>query len=306
MTMVLLHPSRPAATRLPGLAATAALLATLACSLPGTAPTPPPLPAIVLPPTDPAPPAYPTAAPAVPPTDAAPAAEGALVILYQPYAIVVAYSAPQTGTGSALFNPLLQASQKAFEDHGPVHGFGVNLIPFNDNCTEAGGAAVAQQIVADERIVAVLGPVCSVAVRGALPLLEQAGVVMISGSATDPNLSPFGPSVFHRTLLDDDAVHALGYPSQIYIESELGVELWLGAFAAWGGELLETGLNHYAPYQYDAAGILLRALDQAAVLQSDGALVIDRAALRAAVRATAGYPGVTGPITFEADGDRSP
>lgn len=228
------------------------------------------------------------------------------IVLRQPFAIVIAYSGPETGTGSALFTPLQQAAQKAIEDHGPVHGFGVNLVSFDDNCTEAGGAAVAQQIAADQNLVAVLGPACSKAAQGALPVLENANVVMLSASATVPGLSAHGPSVFHRSLLDDEVAHALGYPSQIYIEDLPGVQAWLGAFAAWGGQLLETGLNHFAPYQYDATGILLRALDQTAALQADGTLVIDREALRAAVRGTSSFPGVTGAITFEADGDRAP
>lgn len=280
--------------------------ALLACSLPGSAPPTagagvPAPPAVESPPAPTEPPPASEPAPTSPPPDA-----GGVILLDHPYAILIAYSAPQTGVGSALFDPLLQASQMAIEDHGPVHGFGVNLIPFNDACTEAGGSSVALEVVADERLAAVLGPACSSAARGALPILEQAGVVMISGGATNPGLSPYGPSVFHRTILDDDAVHALGHVSQIYVEGFPAVEAWMWAFDAWGGALLETGLNHYLPYQYDAAGVLLRALDQAAELQPDGALRIERAALRAALRATAGYPGVTGSITFEADGDRSP
>jgi ABC-type branched-subunit amino acid transport system substrate-binding protein len=229
------------------------------------------------------------------------------IVLQQPYAIVIAYSGPQTGNGSVLFTPLQQAAQKAIEDHGPVHGFGVNLVSFDDGCTEAGGAAAAQQIVADERLIAVLGPACTKAAQGALPVLENANVVMISGAATVPGLSFYGPGVFHRTLLDDDAVTLeAGQVSQIYITQLPAVQAWFNDFAAWGGQLLEEGFNHYSPYQYDAAGILLRALDQVAQLQADGSLVIDREALRSAVRGTSAYPGVTGPITFEADGDRAP
>jgi ABC-type branched-subunit amino acid transport system substrate-binding protein len=187
-----------------------------------------------------------------------------------------------------------------------VHGYGVNLVAFNDDCTEAGGADAAQQIVTDERIVAMIGPVCSTAAVGALPILEGSGVVMISGSATAPGLSVHGPAVFHRTLLDDDQVDTLGYPSQIYIEDLPAVQTWLADFAAWGGGLLETGLNHFSPYQYDAMGVLLRALDLSSQALNDGSLLIDREALRAAVRATSGYPGITGAITFELDGDRAP
>ena len=84
------------------------------------------------------------------------------------------------------------------------------------------------------------------------------------------------------------------------------VQTWLADFEAWGGGLLETGLNHYSPYQYDAMGVLLRALDLSSQALNDGSLLIDREALRAAVRSTSNYPGVTGYITFEADGDRAP
>jgi ABC-type branched-subunit amino acid transport system substrate-binding protein len=283
------------------------VLALLACSLAERL-TPPGPEEIVEPPA--APTVTQTQQPATPPTPppqpTSPPAAGGQLVLHQPFAIVVAYAGPQTGTGSALFAPLLQAGQKAIEDYGLVHGFGVNLIGLDDNCTQTGGQSAAQQIVADEHLVAVLGPVCSNSAMGALPVLEAADVVMVSGSATTPGLASYGPSVFHRTLLDDDVVTALGYPSQIYIEDLPSVQAWLSDFAAWGGGLLETGLNHYSPYQYDAMGILLRALDLSSVLQGDGALLIDRDGLRAAVRGTANYPGITGAITFETDGDRQP
>lgn len=291
----------------PFLAAAAVMGALLACSLPGLQPTS----EVIVEPTI-APTQVPTVQPTAPPTQpvSPPASTAAVsagqVVLHQPYAVIVAYVGPQTGTGSALFTPLQQAGQKAIEDHGPVHGFGVNLIAFNDFCTEAGGQAAAQQIVADEHIVAVLGPVCSNRAIGALPALQAANVVMISGSATIPGLSVYGPSVFHRTLLDDDQVDSLGYPSQIYVEDFPAVQTWLADFAAWGGGLLETGLNHFSPYQYDAMGVLLRALDLSSQALNDGSLLIDREALRAAVQSTTNYPGVTGYITFEAQGNRVP
>ena len=291
----------------PFLAAAAVMGGLLACSIPGLQP----ISEVIIEPTivlTQVPAVQPTAPPTQPvPSSASTAAVSAgQVVLHQPFAIIVAYAGPQTGTGSALFTPLQQAGQKAIEDHGPVHGFGVNLIAFNDFCTEEGGGTAAQQIVADEHIVAVVGPVCSNGAIGALPALQAANVVMISGSATVPGLSVHGPSVFHRSLLDDDQADILGYPSQIYIEDLPAVQTWLADFAAWGGGLLETGLNHFSPYQYDAMGVLLRALDLSSQTLNDGSLLIDREALRAAVRSTSNYPGVTGPITFETDGDRTP
>ncbi len=291
----------------PFLAAAAVMGGLLACSLPSLQPTSEVIvePTIVITQVPAVQPTAPPTQPVSPPASTAAVAAGQ-VVLHQPFAIIVAYVGPQTGTGSALFTPLQQAGQKAIEDHGPVHGFGVNLIAFNDFCTEAGGDTATQQIVADEHIVAVLGPVCSQGAVGALPALQAANVVMISGSATIPGLSVHGPSVFHRTLLDDDQVDTLGYPSQIYIEDLPAVQTWLADFEAWGGGLLETGLNHFSPYQYDAMGVLLRALDLSSQALNDGSLLIDREALRAAVRSTINYPGVTGYITFDVQGNRVP
>ena len=129
---------------------------------------------------------------------------------------------------------------------------------------------------------------------------------MLSGSAAFPGLSAHGPTVFHRSLLDDSQAQALGYPSQIYIEDFPAVQAWLSDFAAWGGGLLETGLNHYTPYQYDAMNVLLRALEGSAQPHNDGSLLIDRQALRAAVRGTTDCPGVPGSISFADDGARVP
>jgi ABC-type branched-subunit amino acid transport system substrate-binding protein len=235
-----------------------------------------------------------------------PSKTGPQVVVRPPSGILVAYVGPQTGGPSALFSPLQQAARMAIQDHGPVRGFEVVLVSFDDACTEAGGEAAAQKIVADERIVAVVGPVCSRSASSALPILDSKTVVMISGSATLPGLSARGPRVFHRTVLDDDQVQALGYPSQIYIEDLPAVQGWFDDFVDWGGELPGDDLKHLVPYQYDAMRVLLSALDLSAQANDDGSLVVNRQALRAAVDATSRFPGVTGLITFERDGDRDP
>jgi branched-chain amino acid transport system substrate-binding protein len=55
---------------------------------------------------------------------------------------------------------------------------------------------------------------------------------------------------------------------------------------------------------YDAATLLLRAVDASASAQPDGSLVINREALSDAVRSRA-FSGLTGTIRFDANGDRS-
>ena len=60
----------------------------------------------------------------------------------------------------------------------------------------------------------------------------------------------------------------------------------------------------FSPQSYDAANILMRAVEQVAKKQPGGALVIDKKALRNAVANTR-HEGITGKIAFDPYGDRT-
>jgi branched-chain amino acid transport system substrate-binding protein len=60
----------------------------------------------------------------------------------------------------------------------------------------------------------------------------------------------------------------------------------------------------FSPQAYDAANILMRAVEKVAERQTDGSLVIGKKPLRDAVAATE-YEGITGKIAFDAHGDRT-
>lgn len=60
----------------------------------------------------------------------------------------------------------------------------------------------------------------------------------------------------------------------------------------------------FSPQAYDAASILMLAVEKAAEKQSDGSLVIGKRALRNAVADTK-YNGITGEISFDPYGDRT-
>jgi branched-chain amino acid transport system substrate-binding protein len=64
--------------------------------------------------------------------------------------------------------------------------------------------------------------------------------------------------------------------------------------------------NDYNPYQahgYDAAQLILIAINQVATVDASGNLVIDREALIKAVRNTKNYKGLTGTLTCDAIGE---
>ena len=82
------------------------------------------------------------------------------------------------------------AIEIAVRDFGDIHGHGVALgLPGNSMCTPVGGSAAAQAVIADERVVGVIGTSCSGAGAAASRLLSAAGLVMISPSNTSPSLT---------------------------------------------------------------------------------------------------------------------
>jgi branched-chain amino acid transport system substrate-binding protein len=95
-----------------------------------------------------------------------------------------------SGAVSFLGTDQVRGMQLAIEDFGDIHGFEVNLgTPEDDLCRAEGGQAGAAAIVAQSKIVGVIGTTCSGAAAAAAPILTGAGLTMISGSNTSPSLT---------------------------------------------------------------------------------------------------------------------
>ncbi len=65
----------------------------------------------------------------------------------------------------------------------------IELVLEDSLCTAEGGQAAAQRLSADETIVGVIGTNCSSAAQGAMPIISNAGLVMIAPSNTSPSLT---------------------------------------------------------------------------------------------------------------------
>jgi branched-chain amino acid transport system substrate-binding protein len=77
--------------------------------------------------------------------------------------------------------------------NGRVLGHDVELTVEDDGCSADGGAAAAQALVADESIVGVIGTSCSSGALGVMDtVMSDKGVIMISGSNTNPALTAEG------------------------------------------------------------------------------------------------------------------
>ena len=95
-----------------------------------------------------------------------------------------------SGSVATGISPVLEtAIGLAIADFGPIYGHSVSVRILDEKCTGEGGRAAAEAIVADTRVVGVIGTLCSGAAVEASPVLSQAGLSMISPTNTSPRLT---------------------------------------------------------------------------------------------------------------------
>jgi ABC-type branched-subunit amino acid transport system substrate-binding protein len=155
----------------------------------------------------------------------------------------------------------------------------------------------------DPSVAGIVGPICSNACHAALPILEETHLVMVSPSCTGIELSAPGYAVFNRVILRDD----MGPEERnIEIVTTSAYQDFAARYEERFGVALPEDIGALAAHAYDAAAVLLSAMDAVAEIDESGVLVIGRQALAGAVRGTAQFPGVTGIIEFDERGDRLP
>ncbi|MCY3644960.1 MAG: branched-chain amino acid ABC transporter substrate-binding protein [Acidimicrobiaceae bacterium] len=153
--------------------------------------------------------------------------------------------------------PIDRATHIAVDDYGPIHGFDVDLgTSLDDLCSNDGGQAAAQQIVADEDVVGVIGTSCSGAAVAAAPLITDAGMVLISGGNTSPALTSdlagtAGPNYsvgYYRTAHND---LYQGAAMAKFVFGELGIS---EAAAIHDGDPYTQGLAQAFADAFEAEG----------------------------------------------------
>jgi branched-chain amino acid transport system substrate-binding protein len=106
--------------------------------------------------------------------------------------IHIAYAMVISGADETLGVDSRNGVEVAVALKGQVLGHDVQLTGEDDGCSAEGGQAAGTKLSADPTILAVIGTSCSSAARVAIPLLSQAGFVIISSSNTAPDLTEAG------------------------------------------------------------------------------------------------------------------
>jgi branched-chain amino acid transport system substrate-binding protein len=80
----------------------------------------------------------------------------------------------------------------------------VQLVTFDSQGDPSIAPGLAQKAVTDKKLIGIVGPAFSGESKAADPIFEQAGLNIISASATNPGLSENGWKTFHRILGNDN------------------------------------------------------------------------------------------------------
>ncbi len=135
--------------------------------------------------------------------------------------IKIGFAGPMTGDYSQFGIDMSNAMKLAVKDLGDVQGWKVEMAIEDDGGGAEGGAAVANKLVSDPTFVAMAGHAFSGATAAAMPIYEKAGIPMMSPSATNPDLTTKGSTVFNRNAFTDTDQ---GIGAAKYLFEKLGIK----------------------------------------------------------------------------------
>lgn len=112
--------------------------------------------------------------------------------------IHIAWIQAVSGAVASLGQTNVNGGQLAVDDRGgELLGHPIQYDGEDSLCNAEGGQAAGTKIAADPTVVAVLGTTCSSEARAASPLISDAGMVMMSPSNTNPDLTNPDHPDFH-------------------------------------------------------------------------------------------------------------
>lgn len=192
--------------------------------------------------------------------------------------IKIAYVGPMTGDYSAFGIDISRGAELAVKANPDVLGFPVELLKEDSQGTPEGGAAVANKLAADPKVVAVVGHTFSGSTIAAIPIYEKAHIVMVSPSTTLAKLPELGPEVYHRVAFSDRTQAEMAAK---YIYNVLGVRKIVamhdgGAYGQALAEDVAANFEKLGGTVLGIEGITPGETDYSAVLAKVAALGPDR------------------------------
>ncbi len=119
--------------------------------------------------------------------------------------IKIGFVGPLTGELANMGENAQAAIQIAVDEvnlSGGVLGKNIEVIYEDDACTGATGANAISKLISTDKVVAVLGSLCSGATLGEAPIAESSKVVQLSYCSTNPTISQAGDYIFRDVPSD--------------------------------------------------------------------------------------------------------
>jgi branched-chain amino acid transport system substrate-binding protein len=117
----------------------------------------------------------------------------------------IGIEAPITGAVAVLGDEQLAFAKLAVAADNKANGTNITLVQGDTQLMPAQATTVTQQFISNSKILGVVGPAGSQEVEAVGPLFGRAGMVFISGSATNPTLTDSGKNAtFFRVVSRDD------------------------------------------------------------------------------------------------------
>jgi branched-chain amino acid transport system substrate-binding protein len=199
-------------------------------------------------------------APAAAPTTAPVATQAPTTASKEP--IVFGMAAPMTGDAAEYGTQLKRGVGMAVDEinaAGGINGQQVTLDICDDKCDPYEASLCAQKFVADKKIFAVIGHVCSSCTLAAGPIYDKAGLTAMTVSSTNPEVTKKGWTHIFRTIANDGkqgpliadlAIKTLGKTkiAIIYGSNDYGkglLDALQPAVSADGGQVVDV--ETYAP-----------------------------------------------------------
>lgn len=137
-------------------------------------------------------------------TGGEPAADEAATTMVDAYVCDgdVAVMAPYGGFG-ATDSVQMNWARVALDKFNDAYGTAFTFKPYNVDFDPDAGVAAAERIVADQDVVAVMGPKTSVVTKAVGPMFDGAGLVYVSPSATNATLTDGSLRNFYRVVASD-------------------------------------------------------------------------------------------------------
>ena len=134
--------------------------------------------------------------------------------------VTIAFMGALTGDNANLGINIRDGIKLAIEEANAKGDVKIALKEFDTAGDPAQASTVKDQVIADDDVIGVVGPAFSGETKAVIPAFEDAGLVMISPSATNKDLPTVEPNskVFHR-IIADDAFQASGVAA--YLADEL-------------------------------------------------------------------------------------